>query len=127
MTHYSRWRDDLGRREHWEETVRRYVDWAVKQCLTKCGYELTVDETRAVYEGILKTDVMPSMRVFMTAGEAVEKDNAAAYNCCAVAIDHPRAFDESMYLLMCGCGVGFSVERQFIAELPEVPDRLFPC
>jgi ribonucleoside-triphosphate reductase len=128
MTHYSRWRDDLGgRRERWHETVQRYVGWAIKQCEEKCGYSLSADEVTAITDGIIRTDVMPSMRAFMTAGEAIDKDNAAGYNCCAVAIDDPRAFDEAMYLLMCGCGVGFSVERQFIAKLPEVPDRLFPC
>lgn len=126
MTHYSRWRDDLGRREFWHETAQRYVDWATSQC-GKVGYDLTEEEQATIRLAIVGTEAMPSMRLMMTAGEAVERDNAAGYNCTAVAVDDPRAFDEAMYLLMCGTGVGFSVERQFIRKLPEVPDRLFPC
>lgn len=126
MTHYSRWRDDLKpkRREVWPETVERYVQFAA-HLTEKRGYKLSEDELELLYNGILNTEAMPSMRLLMTAGPAAMKDNAAAYNCTYMAVRHVRAFDEAMYLLMCGTGVGFSVERQYIVDLPEVPERLF--
>lgn len=115
---YARWRDDLGRRETWPETVERYLGFFKNRC------QLTDDEEAELYYAITKLDVMPSMRALMTAGRALELDNMAGFNCSFVAIDHPRRFDEILYILMCGTGVGFSVERQFIAELPAVPDAL---
>lgn len=124
VTRYARWSDDLGRRETWPETVDRYVTFIVAQT-EKYGYTMTGNEVDLVRGSILRTEAMCSMRALMTAGPAAERDNAAIFNCCAIAVDDPRAFDEAMYLLMVGSGVGFSVERQYIAKLPEVPDQIF--
>lgn len=107
---YARWLEDQGRRESWEETVARYVDYFANKFP---NYPKTL-----VYDSIVNLRTMPSMRALMTAGEALERDPIAGYNCSFVAIDDQRAFDEILYILMCGTGVGFSVERQFIAKLP---------
>ncbi len=123
-TRYARWDDDKGRRETWSETVERYVTFITAQAL-KYDYEMYDDEVDTIRQSILNTEAMCSMRALMTAGPAAERDNIALFNCCAVALDDPRAFDETMYMLMCGCGVGFSVERQYIGKLPEVPDQIF--
>jgi ribonucleoside-triphosphate reductase (thioredoxin) len=109
---YARWLDAEQRRETWPETVRRYVDYFAKKFP-----HYPADE---IYESILKLRDMPSMRALMTAGPALERDPMAGYNCSFVAIDDVRAFDEILYILMCGTGVGFSVERQFINKLPIV-------
>lgn len=121
---YARWVDSLGRRETWPETIERYLDNVVRAPAANLGLDLgTVeDELR---EAFLNTDVMPSMRAMMTAGRALERDNVAGYNCAYLAINRVQAFDEAMYILMCGTGVGFSVERQEIANLPEIP-TLYP-
>lgn len=124
QTRYARWNDDLGRRETWPETVGRYVSFIGEQAAS-CGYEMTDEELSFIFDSIHQTEAMCSMRALMTAGAAARRDNVALFNCCAVALDDPRAFDETMYMLMCGCGVGFSVERQYIAKLPEVPDQIF--
>jgi hypothetical protein len=117
LSRYSRFLPDKKRRETWEETVGRYVDfWSEKS--NQFPKEL-------VFNAISKLEVMPSMRALMTAGKALDRDNAAGYNCAAVAIDDPRAFDEILYLGMCGCGVGFSVERQVISKLPAVAEEFF--
>lgn len=105
---YARWINSKQRRENWDETVQRYVDYFAKYP------HYPKDE---IYQAILKLDTMPSMRALMTAGPALDRDPMAGFNCSFVAIDHPRAFDEILYILMCGTGVGFSVERQFIAKL----------
>lgn len=125
---YARWDYDLERRETWPETVGRYVDWAVGQA-SEHGWDMgeTAFEMR---DEILRSPFpeggsLPSMRALMTAGEALQRDNVAGYNCAYVAVDHPRAFDESMYILMCGTGVGFSVERQYVGKLPEIPEQFF--
>lgn len=123
-TRYARWSDDHGRRELHPESIERYVQFAVRLA-AKQGYEMTEDEIDFIRQAALHTDAMMSMRALMTAGPAAERDNIAIYNCTYLAVDHPRAFDEAMYLLMCGTGVGFSVERQSVKCLPEVPDRLF--
>lgn len=107
---YARWLDNLQRREHWPETVRRYVEYFSNKFPHYPAEE--------IYNAILKLNNMPSMRALMTAGPALERDPMAAYNCAFVAIDDPRAFDEILSILMCGTGVGFSVERQFINKLP---------
>jgi ribonucleoside-triphosphate reductase (thioredoxin) len=117
QSRYARYRDDLGRRETWDETVKRYCDFLDLQHGKDFPYQ-------DVYDGIYEMHVMPSMRALMTAGEALERDNVAGYNCSYLPIDHPRAFDECMYILLCGTGVGFSVERQFIQSLPEVPESI---
>ena len=113
---YARWLPEEGRRETWEETVQRYVDfWLGRKQITKA-------ESNKLFKAIYNLDVMPSMRCLMTAGEALDKDNVAGFNCSYLHIDSPRAFDELMYVLMCGTGVGFSVERQFIDKLPVVAE-----
>ena len=109
---YARYLDSEGRRETWEETVQRYCDFWEKPLPNE------------VKQAILDMEIMPSMRALMTAGRALSRDNMAGYNCSFIAIDHVRSFDENLYVLLCGTGVGFSVERQFITKLPEVPDTL---
>ena len=113
---YARWLEDENRRETWPETVRRYMDNVVKPKLK------TKTEFKKIEEQILNLSVMPSMRALMTAGAALDRDNTAGYNCSYLPVDDPKAFDEAMYILLCGTGVGFSVERQYIQNLPEVPE-----
>lgn len=113
---YARWLENEGRRETWDETVNRYVDFFVER------EQLNEKEALELFNAIFNLEVMPSMRCMMTAGEALKRDNVAGFNCSYLHIDHPRAFDELMYVLMCGTGVGFSVERNFIAKLPEVAE-----
>lgn len=119
LSRYSRWDDEVKRRETWDETVDRYVSFFSR----KYG---EVFPNKRIRDAIFKLKVVPSMRALMTAGMALERDNVAGYNCSFVAIDHPRAFDEIMYVLMCGSGVGFSVERQHVTKLPYIPEELFP-
>jgi ribonucleoside-triphosphate reductase len=109
---YARWIDDKQRRENWDETVQRYVDYFASK--------FPHYPTQQIYDSILNLRTMPSMRALMTAGPALERDPMAGFNCTFVAVDDVRAFDEILYVLMCGSGVGFSVERQFIAKLPIV-------
>ena len=111
---YARYLPEEKRRETWEETVDRYVDY--------WGSYLPSLEKQRVRKAIFDMDVMPSMRALMTAGEALDRDNVAGFNCSYLPIDHPKAFDEMMYVLMCGTGVGFSVERQYVQKLPEVAE-----
>ena len=115
---YARWLDDEGRRETWSETVTRYVDYMSE----KVG----IDENTSneIWAAIHNLDVMPSMRALMTAGPALDRDNTAGYNCSYLPVDDIKSFDEAMYILLCGTGVGFSVERQYVDKLPEVPDVL---
>lgn len=122
LSRYSRWLDDEKRRETWPETVTRYMDF-MRTCK---GYTLTNEEYEVLKNAIIDLEVMPSMRCLMTAGEALERDNVAGFNCSYLAIDDARCFDELMYVLMCGTGVGFSVERQSVASLPPVPSELRP-
>lgn len=113
---YARYNEEEGRRESWEETVDRYVD----NVLYKVD-DLPIFE---VLRGSIKNmEVMPSMRAMMTAGPALDRDNVAGYNCSYLPVDHPRSFDECMYILLCGTGVGFSVERQYVSKLPDVPEN----
>ena len=115
---YARWLDEKGRRETWDETVTRYCDF----WLTRFPDTFPYDD---IYTAIHSMDVMPSMRALMTAGTALERDNVAGYNCSYLPIQDVRCFDELMFVLMCGTGVGFSVERQFINKLPEVPEKIY--
>lgn len=119
---YSRWLYDKERRETWEETVDRYT----KFFAARIPFKLRKKVSEEIRSAILAMEVMPSMRALMTAGPALEKDNCAGYNCSFLAVDNPRAFDEAMYISMCGTGVGFSVERQYVAELPVVAEQFFP-
>ena len=118
---YARWLDEKGRRENFGETVDRYMDNVVAPLLTEETDWTTYEELR---EAILGLGVMPSMRSLMTAGPAAARDNTCMYNCSYLAVEDIRAFDETMYILLCGTGVGFSVERQSISKLPEVPDLI---
>ena len=114
---YARYLPDEQRRETWEETVNRYIDYWVDRA------GLNDFEVSEIFKSIHDLDVMPSMRALMTAGPALDRDNVAGFNCSYLPIDHPKAFDEMMYVLMCGTGVGFSVERQYISKLPEVAEE----
>src|SRR5271170_150813 len=119
---YARWDNEKQRRENWDETVQRYVNYFAPR-IPKSEREQIANE---IEKTILQMDVMPSMRAMMTAGLALEKDNAAGYNCSYIAVDDPRAFDEAMYLSMCGTGVGFSVERQYVNQMPIVAEVFYP-
>ncbi len=118
---YARFRDDLGRRETWDETVTRFFDYFVGSLDEKHGYKPSQTLISELKDAVSGLHVMPSMRALMTAGEAARRENLAIYNCSYVPIDSIRAFGETLYILMCGTGVGFSVERQTIKSLPEVP------
>ena len=115
---YSRWLDDKQRRETFDESVDRYKDFFAEKALP------ITQEFNESIEQFKNLDIVPSMRAFFTAGEALKRENIAGYNCCAVVIDHKDKFSELLYILMNGTGVGFSVERQFINDLPNVPDVL---
>ena len=116
---YARWLDKEGRRENWGETVGRYMDNIVRP--------ITGDNTliKDIEQAILSLDVMPSMRSLMTAGPAASRDNTAMYNCSYLTVKNIKSFDQAMFILLCGTGVGFSVERQYVKKLPDVPDKLF--
>ena len=116
---YARWLEDQQRRETWAETVDRYISEVVAR---KIDDESVISE---VHNEILSLGVMPSMRAMMTAGKALDRDNVAGYNCSFLPVDDPKSFDEAMFILLCGTGVGFSVERQYVNKLPDVPDSLF--
>ena len=128
LSRYARWNEEKQRRETWSETVSRYFDFFEKHLVEK--FMLNKHDYVAAREylekAVLHLNIMPSMRALMSAGEALEKDNVAGFNCSYVAVDNVRAFDETLYILMCGTGVGFSVERQYINELPDLPEDLFP-
>lgn len=119
---YARWIQEENRREDWEETVQRYIDNVVVNAEVPGLSDKKIQEIK---DAILNLDVMPSMRAMMTAGPALARDNTCAYNCSYLPVDDPKSFDEAMFILLCGTGVGFSVERQYVTKLPEVPDELF--
>jgi ribonucleoside-triphosphate reductase len=112
---YARWLDEEGRRETWDETVKRYCDFWYKRYPDLFPYD-------EVYQGIYTLDTMPSMRSLMTAGPALERDNIAGFNCSYIPIQDQRCFDEILYILTCGTGVGYSVERRYVDKLPEVAE-----
>jgi ribonucleoside-triphosphate reductase len=118
---YSRWIEEENRRESWEETVDRFMTEVVSKKLDLNDRD-TYDQIR---NAILNLEIMPSMRAMMTAGKALERDNTCAYNCSYLPVDDMKSFDEAMFILMCGTGVGFSVERQYVSKLPEVPEKMF--
>lgn len=115
---YARWIDAENRRETWGETVGRYISNIIPDGV---DHETTFE----IEQAILSLSVMPSMRALMTAGPALARDNTAAYNCAYMTVDDPKSFDEAMFILLCGTGVGFSVERQYISKLPDVPELMF--
>ena len=125
MSRYSRWKSDEGRRETWTETVQRLIDFFADHVDRNIGVKFENSTWDRIENAVLTTSVMPSMRAMMTAGEALRRENIAGYNCSYVPIDSPRSFDEVLYILMNGTGVGFSVERQYVDKLPTIPDREF--
>ena len=120
---YARWLPEENRREDWAETVARYMDFMTKHLKENFKYEIGTILHKQLFDAIYNLEVMPSMRALMTAGEALEKYHVAGYNCCYLSIDHPRAFDEILYILMNGTGVGFSVEQNAIDKLPVVNEH----
>lgn len=114
---YARWLPEKNRREHWPETVERLCRWWQSKYPDTFPYD-------DIYQAIVNMDIMPSMRSLMTAGPALDRDNIAGYNCAYLPVIDPHCFDEAMYILMCGTGVGYSVERQYVQRLPIIPDKL---
>jgi len=125
ISRYARWVESENRRETWQETVNRYCNFMKDHLVLNYGYSPNAKIFDEVRYAILNHEIMPSMRALMTAGPALERDHIAAYNCSFIAVDSPRAFDEAMYILMNGTGVGFSVEQKYINELPVVSESFF--
>ena len=123
LSRYSRWLEEEGRRETWEETIGRYFNFFTEHLDETCNYKLPKKLREELEEAVLSQRVMPSMRCLMTAGEALKRENIAGYNCSYIAVDKPSSFDEILYVLMNGTGVGFSVERQHISQMPAVADE----
>jgi len=124
LSRYARWLPEENRRETWEETVARYFDFMEGHLKENTEGVLTAKTRSELERAVLNLEVMPSMRALMTSGEALKDNNIAGYNCAYLSVDHPKAFDECLYILMHGTGVGFSVERQFINKLPEIPEEV---
>lgn len=122
LSRYSRWLDDKGRRETWVETVDRYVNFMLDHLKKNHDYTPSPEHIELVRSYILEHKALPSMRALMTAGPALERNNIAGYNCSYVVVDNTRAFDEILYILMNGTGVGFSAETRYVSQLPVVPD-----
>ena len=125
LSRYSRWLDDKGRRETWSETIERYFNFFEEHLLEMHNFKLEPKLRNKLEEAVLETKVMPSMRCLMTAGEALKRENIAGYNCSYVAVNRVQAFDEILYVLMNGTGVGFSVERQDVSQLPVVAEEFY--
>lgn len=119
---YSRFLDDKNRREDWNETVARYFDFLENHLLKNFGHQM---DRERLEKSVLNLRNLPSMRMMMTAGPSLERDNTCGYNCAALPIDDPKSIDEAMHILMCGTGAGFSVEQSLVKQMPEVPDQLF--
>ncbi len=126
LSRYSRWLPEKGRRETWNETVTRYFDFFTEHVKEMCEFDISDKIRNELEVAVLGQRVMPSMRCLMTAGEALKRENIAGYNCSYVAVSRIQAFDEILYILMNGTGVGFSVERQFVSELPRVAEEFHP-
>jgi len=122
---YCRFVEEDGRREDWNETVDRYMDFMKKHLETKHEYVMPMETDSELREAIKNLEIVPSMRSIMTAGKALERDNTAGYNCSYLPVDDPKCFDEAMYILLCGTGVGFSVEHKYVDKLPEIPEKMF--
>ena len=119
---YARFQDDKGRRETWDETVQRFVDYIFSRTPVISANSAVKEE---LFAAIKNLELMPSMRAMMTAGKSADRDNTCVYNCSYLPVDDPKSFDEAMFILLCGTGVGFSVESKYITLLPEVPEKLF--
>ena len=126
LSRYARWDYENERRETWAETVNRYFNFFQEHLQEQCDYTLENGELEEMKQGVLALDVMPSMRCLMTAGEAVKKENVAGYNCSYVKVDSPRSFDEILYVLMNGTGVGFSVEDEFVNQMSPIAEEFHP-
>ena len=124
LSRYARWLENENRRETWGETVDRYFNFMVIQLREKHGYVPSDEILAELREAVFNRNVMPSMRGVMTAGPALERENVSGYNCAFLPVDNARSFDEAMYILMCGTGVGFSVEYKYINKLPALPETL---
>ena len=118
---YARWIESENRRENWDETVGRLVEYYCKQANIQ-----DIGIKAELYEAIYNLEVMPSMRALMTAGETLDRCHVPAYNCAYLPVDSPRSFDEAMYILMCGTGVGFSVESKYVDRLPRISEQFSP-
>ena len=125
ISRYARWIESENRRETWQETVDRYCNFMRDYLVSNHGYDKNAKVFNEVRDAILNHKIMPSMRALMTAGPALERDHIAAYNCSFISVDSPRAFDEAMYILMNGTGVGFSVEQKYINQLPVIAESFF--
>ena len=126
LSRYSRWLPDKERRETWNETVARYFDFFTEHLKDLHEFKLTKELRDELEEAVLSLKIMPSMRCMMTAGEALKRENIAGYNCSYIAIDRVQSFDEVLYVLMNGTGVGFSVERQYVSQLPVIAEDFNP-
>jgi ribonucleoside-diphosphate reductase alpha chain len=124
LSRYARWKEDEQRRESWPETVGRYFDYMQKHLEKKHSYKMDDSTRNELEQAVLNQEIMPSMRALMTSGPALDRCHVGGYNCSYVPVDSPRAFDETMYILMCGTGVGFSVERHHIEKLPIVNEDM---
>ena len=124
LSRYAKWVEAEGRRETWGETVDRYFSFMTNHLKENHNYIPNEKLVAELKEFVFERNVMPSMRSVMTSGAALERDNVAGYNCAFLPVDSPRSFDETMYVLMCGTGVGFSVEYKYINKLPAVPEKL---
>ena len=125
LSRYARYKYDENRRETWEETVDRFLTFFKQHLKEERGFNLGESGYKEIKKRIMNLDVMPSMRALMTAGEALKRENVAGYNCSYLKVDSFRSFDELLYILMNGTGVGFSVERQYVSELPKINDEFF--
>ena len=125
LSRYARWDYDQRRRETWEETIDRYFNFFKEHLKENCDYDLTDKEIKEIRNAVVDLDVMPSMRCLMTSGEALKRENVAGYNCSYVKVDSPRSFDEILYILMNGTGVGFSVEEEYVNKLPSVAEEFY--
>jgi len=123
LSRYSRWLPEKGRRETWSETVSRYFDFFEEHLKEYHNYTVPKKEREELENAVLNLEIMPSMRALMTAGEALKRDNIAGYNCSFASAGRVRSFDEILYVLMCGTGVGFSVERDFLNKLPTIAEE----
>ena len=123
LSRYARWKDDEQRRETWIETVDRYFNYMENHLKKKHDYTMTKALKQKLTDSIISLGIMPSMRALMTAGVALDRCHVAGYNCSYIPVDSPRSFDECMYILMCGTGVGFSVERENVDKLPTVNEH----
>jgi ribonucleoside-diphosphate reductase alpha chain len=126
LSRYARWNYENERRETWPETVGRYFNFFKEDLNEKCNYDLTDEERKQLEDEVLNLEIMPSMRCMMTAGVPLKKENVSGYNCSYVKCDNQRTFDEIMYVLMNGTGVGFSVEEEYTKQMPTIAEEFYP-